>query len=245
MELTSQQEQIILGSLLGDAGINKDKRYEGYEFAERHSLKQTSYLAWKNGYLYFNFKIYKENNLCTLRKNNKTFKKYRELFYPNGKKIVTKEILEKLTPLSIAIWYMDDGDYVYKSDSMRLATHSFKLEGNKIIRDWFKEKLDIGVKIRRAYDKRKKKEYFYIELNNNNGKKLISIIKDHIIDSMTYKIGLDNERREKAKAKKREYNKRWWKNNEDKRKAYYQKWKRLYYEDHKRGKKNKKNEIEG
>jgi len=47
---------------------------------------------------------------------------------------------------------------------------------------------------------------------------------------MEYKIGLDEEKRKRAKEKKQEYNKRWWENNENKRVAYYQKWKKLNYQ---------------
>ena len=84
IQVNELKEQIILGSLLGDAGINKDKRYEGYEFSDRHSLEQEEYLKWKNLRLGFNFKVYNNHNLCVIRKNNIIFKKYRKLFYKNG-----------------------------------------------------------------------------------------------------------------------------------------------------------------
>ena len=136
MKFNEAQKQIILGSLLGDAGINKDKRYEGYEFAERHSIRQIDYLKWKNQYLNFNFKTYEKHNLCTIRKSNKIFKEYKKLFYKGFTKVITKEILNKVNSLGLAVWYLDDGDYVYKSNYIRLATHNFKLEGNEIIKKW-------------------------------------------------------------------------------------------------------------
>ncbi|MFH1840518.1 MAG: hypothetical protein ABH849_05200 [Nanoarchaeota archaeon] len=230
MKFNEAQKQIILGSLLGDAGINKDKRYEGYEFAERHSLKQINYLKWKNQHLNFNFKTYEKHNLCTIRKSNKIFKDYKDLFYRNGSKIVTKEVLDKLTPLSIAVWHMDDGDYNYKTETIRLATHCFKLKGNKLIRNWFIKKWNIMPKIRRSYNEATKREYFLLEFTCKNAKKFIELIEKHIISQMNYKIGLDEEKRKRAKEKKQEYNKRWWENNENKRVAYYQKWKKLNYQ---------------
>lgn len=234
MIIDDKQNQLILGSLLGDAGINKDKRYEGYEFAERHSLSQIEYLKWKNEHLNFNFSIYEKKNVCAIRKNNKIFKEYRELFYPKGTKIVTKEVLNKLNPLGLAIWHMDDGNYSYKTDVIRLYTQAFKLEGNRIIKEWFKKRLNIDTKIKRIYRKDRRKEYFYTELNHHNAKKFIDVIKNNVIQPMEYKIGLDDKRRKDAKAKLKEYSKKWWAKNEDKRIAYYQKWKRLNYQSSKK-----------
>ncbi len=36
-------------------------------------------------------------------------KKLQKLFYPNGKKILPKNVVNKLTPLGLAMWYADDG----------------------------------------------------------------------------------------------------------------------------------------
>ena len=226
MILNSNQHQLVIGSLLGDAGINKDKRYEGYEFAERHSLKQIEYLKWKRDILNFNFKTYEDKNLCTLRKNNKVFKKYRKEFYDKGIKKVKREILDKLTPFGIAVWHMDDGDYNYKTETVRLATHSFKKEGNEIIAEYLKQIWNIEPKITSVFDKRQNKEYHHLEFTRENKNKYINLIKKYILPSMEYKIGLDQEKRKIAQRKKKEYNKKWWADNEDKRKEYYQQWKK-------------------
>lgn len=36
-------------------------------------------------------------------------KKLEKLFYPEGKKIIPKNVINKLTPLGLAMWYADDG----------------------------------------------------------------------------------------------------------------------------------------
>ena len=77
MLIDGLKEQVIISSLLGDAYINKDNRYEGYTFTERHSLKQIDYLIWKNKYLNFNFKKYEKHNICLIRKSHKFFKNYK------------------------------------------------------------------------------------------------------------------------------------------------------------------------
>ena len=230
------KEQIILGSILGDGYIYKDKRYEGYGYSERHSLKQKNYLIWKNKYLNFSFKEYKNKkyNICIIRKGDKKFKYYRGLFYPKGIKIVTRNILEKLDPLGLAVWLMDDGNYDYEHNNLRLYTQSFGLKGNKIIQKWFSNRWNIISKIRMTTkiigNDNIRKKYFYLEVNRDNSRKFIEIIKNHIPKFMDYKIGLDEKRKERGRLTQRLSCRRWQEKNKDKIKAYYK--------EHKKDKKN-------
>jgi recombination protein RecA len=214
-------EQIILGSVLGDAYVYKDKRYEGYGFIDKHNLKEKNYLLWKNSHLIFNFKVYTKYNICMIRKGHPIFKYYRELFYKNGIKVLSFNILNKLKPLAIAVWFMDDGNFNYKTNTLRLSTHCFGLEGNKMIKQWFNDGFSIDPKIRRVYDKRWKKEYYYLEFTCVNAKMFISLIKDFVIGSMGYKIGDDLERKEISREKKRLYDFKWRGKNKDKIRNYY------------------------
>jgi len=221
MEFKGIKKQILLGSILGDGYVYKDRRYEGYGYSERHSLNQKEYLLLKNKHLDFNFKEYKNHNICIIRKGDIIFKNYRNLFYPKGTKIVTKEILNQIETLGLAIWFLDDGDFCYRHDNLRIATHNFGLNGNTIIKRWFLEKWNLKCEIRRTYDKRWKKEYHSLEFNRINSEKFIDLIKKHIPSFMTYKIGKDIKRRNESKRKKREYNQKWCKNNKNKIRQYY------------------------
>ena len=71
------------------------------------------------------------------------FNQYREMFYPDGEKVVTIEILDKLEPLGLAVWYQDDGTLVDNGRSMGLHVEGFGVEGAKLIKDWFKAKYDL------------------------------------------------------------------------------------------------------
>ena len=249
-----EQEQILLGSLLGDGCIyiaNKGTIYNHFKFSEEHSLKQKDYLLWKNSYLNFNKPNFREKNINNIKYNstflNKTnfmFKQYFNLFYSNNKKVVTKEILDKLEPLGIAVWFMDDGSYNYYCKSIEIATHCFGLEGNQIIQQYFKEKWDIDCKIQNKLQKRNgflkiERIYCQLKFNKKDAKKFVEIIKPYIlqIPSMTYKIGLDEERkinavnnikerRLKSKDEHKRYMKEYHLRNEDRelnyRKNYYQ-----------------------
>ena len=51
--INEETEQVLLGSLLGDAHLHKSSDYENSNayFTESHSIKQSDYLLWKTRYL--------------------------------------------------------------------------------------------------------------------------------------------------------------------------------------------------
>mgnify|MGYP001560882335 FL=1 len=124
--LTRRQEEILLGTLLGD-GFLENRGTANSRLQIRHSIKQKEYVDW----------LYKELANLTLSipreignayffrsKSLPLFTTWRKRFYLNGFKIVPKDIF--LSPLSLAIWFMDDG-YCDKKAAY-FCTHSFNQE---------------------------------------------------------------------------------------------------------------------
>lgn len=110
--LNSDQEQIVLGSLLGDGNIKKNQEQTAY-FREEHGPKQAGYVKWLAdvlGNLVSNvsFKTARGNALLesrTLLSIGDLF----NLFYPKGQKLVPEEIISKVEPQALAVWYCGDG----------------------------------------------------------------------------------------------------------------------------------------
>lgn len=188
MENTEFQEQIILGTLLGDAYIGKlQEKRKSYSLGWEHSLKQENYALWKAKNSLNNYSFYKRDRLdnrtnkiynsiiCYSVKDN--YQYYRELFYKNTKEI-SQEILDKLKPLAIAIWYMDDGNLYYNSNNchLNLAINSF--ENKKLIIDWFKNKYNLNFKISgKSIRLTSKKEC----------EKFMNIVEEYIHEDLKYK----------------------------------------------------------
>ena len=163
-----------------------------------HSPKQVEYVEWKYKLLepIKACRIYPVTQYHKVRKKEYTtlqfctqalsyFTRLRNLFYPQGKKIVLRSLLNKLTPLGLAVWFMDDGTSFKNNKGypqLNLSTCGYTFEENEIIKRYFKEVWDIDVRVH------KRKNYPHIYINKPNALKLIEIIKDHIIPSMLYKI---------------------------------------------------------
>ncbi|MGB8646816.1 MAG: DNA polymerase III subunit gamma/tau [Anaerolineae bacterium] len=83
---------------------------------------------------------------------------HRELYDHEGHKRISRTYLDRLTPLGLALWYLDDGSLItqknpytrkdgtvtsYPNSRSTLATYSSSLEEAHIILQWLEEKWDI------------------------------------------------------------------------------------------------------
>lgn len=112
--------QFIVGTLLGDAYVSKDKR-----FGFTHSAVQRDYFNHKvavleeygmaskvreyqtKGNRYQEYDIKSALALQARVAVGSRWKELREKWYPDGKKVVPLDI--QLDPIALAYWYMDDG----------------------------------------------------------------------------------------------------------------------------------------
>ena len=125
--LGSQQMQVVLGSLMGDGNLSPNRRDRtGVRFRLGHGPKQADYLDWKVSLF---------ANIGCSRRTSATgavfadFPPLPELdemrqavYFGDGKKHLSEEYLKALTPLALAIWYMDDGCFTVRSKGLQERT---------------------------------------------------------------------------------------------------------------------------
>lgn len=192
IQLTQAQKEILFGGLLGDFCLVKHvKNYRG---SVAHSIKQENYAKFLHSKLNsivgkFRYTKVKANNKIydecqfTLRPNLQLESFYNSFYNDfNGKKDVPYD-LSLLTPLAIAIWFMDDGFLINNGHSQTLgfSTCSFSLEGLIRLQNYLKTKYDIDTIIRRN---------FYLVVRQKDAQKLASLIRPYIIKEMYYKLGI-------------------------------------------------------
>lgn len=125
--LGEQQKQVILGSVMGDGNLSPNRRgRHGVRFRMGHGSKQEAYLDWKVTLF--------ENVSCSRTTNSRgavfaDFKPLPELnelygavYFGDGRKHLSWEYLKALTPLSLAVWYMDDGCFTLRSKGRQERT---------------------------------------------------------------------------------------------------------------------------
>lgn len=117
LSLSKRQRELLVGTLLGDGHLETQTRGNTYRLRVEHSEKQKEYLFW----LYYEFKEWvlqePKRKVRTdgrvsyemVTVSHSAFRFYAHQFYVDGKKVIPKLFSKMLTPLGIAIWYMDDG----------------------------------------------------------------------------------------------------------------------------------------
>jgi hypothetical protein len=188
ISLSEKQISLIIGSSLGDASIILSGRRINAYFKVSHCEKQLEYVEWKKeilGTLSSEISKYIDKrgnsimyNLYTL--SHPKLNIFRELFYNDHIKIIKLELENYLTPLSLAIWFMDDGN------KNRISTDGFSKDDNYLLQNIIKNKFELEVNVLKY--NRNNKDYYYLSFDKNNIKKLNNIIEPFMIKSMKYKL---------------------------------------------------------
>ena len=137
---------------------------------------------------------------------------YYQLFYKNNNKIITFDILNRLNPMGLAIWFMDDGSLNYYGPSIEISTHGFSFEENQLISQWFKSNFDIQAKIRKQKSRSNDTTHFnyYLVMYGNDAQKFINVVQPFILPTMAYKIKIEEDTARKVKEYKQNYRKGYW-----------------------------------
>lgn len=182
--LTETQYAVTIGSILGDGSL------EGRVLAISHSIKQEQYLDYKMHF--FKDEISPKDYRTTkegyksVRCRTKAFgdiKNLHKLFYKGRIKAIPETIKGMLSPLAIAIWYMDDG--TKKAEHYgNIATCCFTLDECTILSNALNEIIGISTYV--VLDR----GYYLIKIpaKDKSFVKFCKYIKEFVPDSMKYKL---------------------------------------------------------
>lgn len=201
-KFNKESRNLLIGMLLGDGTISNN-----YVYKICHGEKQKDYLEWKikqlkehgirsNGIKSYIKKkgfnpgvpvYYTQLNIVPF------IKVLRRVFYKGGKIIGNRKLLNRLSPLEIAIWYMDDGHINIRRRGSK--THGFYIkistcrpkEETQIIIDYFKEVWNITFYM---FHEGKKENSYSLCCGAREGRKFIDLVSPYVsqVPSMIYKI---------------------------------------------------------
>lgn len=196
--------------LLGDGTISNN-----YVFKLSHGYKQKEYLEWKinllNEYGIKNNGLKEYISTCGYNLGSIVYysqmsvipfmKVLRRVIYKPIKNYANRKILNRLNPLGIAIWYMDDGCINIRKTNdkihgfyIKIATCLYK-EQNQVIIDYFKEVWNIS--FYQFKEGKPGKNTYSLCCGTQEGVKFIELIKPYVesCPSMLYKIQYDLSQR--------------------------------------------------
>lgn len=197
--MTQEEKSLIIALIIGDGHIDNTGR-----ISINHCEKQKEYLQFKADLIYDiiggkPITLHKTKSCIkgkeyhgySIRKCcKKKLIQFRQLMYPNGRKEITREILEQLTPQGIAIWYMDDGSLTPERDrsgnikayKLGIATYLSK-EENQVIIDYFKEKWNL------EFHSHKDGSQYRLRMGTKEARKFLQLVRPYVnIECMKYKV---------------------------------------------------------
>ena len=212
-KFNKDSRNLLIGMLIGDGTISNN-----YVYKISHCQEQKEYLEWKIkkldsfGIRNNGLKSYIKTKGYTIgvpvyytQLNIIPFTKVlRRVFYKEKKIIGNRKLLNRLTTLGLAIWFMDDG-HINIRKSKEGKVHGFYIkistcepkEEVQVIIDYFKEVWNINFYM---FHEGKKEDSFSLCCGTKEGIKFINLISKHIkeVPSMQYKIQYDLSQRERS-----------------------------------------------
>ena len=180
--LTERQKAIIEGCLLGD-GTMRCKTNALLEI--NHSIKQSEYVDWKYGEFadLISTKPHKRfgnAGRIAYRFTTRSLPELTEIykkFYTMGKKIIPNDLI--LQPLSLAVWFMDDGCKSYRA--VYLNTQKFSVVEQNTLALLLKQQFNIRATLN------KDKQYYRLRIAVSSVGEFIELIKPYLLPMFCYK----------------------------------------------------------
>jgi recombination protein RecA len=144
--LSGFQWEVVLGGLMGDGALSPSRSGHGARFRFGHGEKQEAYADWKAS-LFPNIKRSRSTNgkraVFYDFQPLPELAELRQAVYIGGKKVLSHDYLKRLTPLSLAIWYMDDGGFTLRAKGAQERTKDGSGRSEICI-----EAMDAGTRVR-------------------------------------------------------------------------------------------------
>ena len=204
ISLSSSCKAIILGSVLGDGSLKLYAQYKNAKFCIRHTEPQREYMYWKahllqeisiasslqiqkpSGYSK-NKKLLYESKVC------EELTQIHHLLYSQNRLNIKRSWLNHLTPLSLAIWWLDDGSIIGNGKRGVLCTDPFSKHEHTLLKRYLKVVWHIESQIGTLYRtyKGEVKQVYRLYLNNKSLQCFLKLIMRHApVESMIYKYCL-------------------------------------------------------
>lgn len=199
-------DSFVIGTVLGDSSLcGKVNKY----LFMGHCESQIEYLKWKEKIIRDNLPVGTNFKLAIsmtspsgkrqpfykvfTTSHHRLTSIYKITYNRENKKVITKEAIEKLTPLGIAVLFMDDGcketswnrnKTFRKIRSFSFSFGKFSFEEVKIFQNKLLKSYEIESKI---YESDKKCIKLKITTDENRIK-FVQLIEPYVLDCMIYKI---------------------------------------------------------
>ena len=187
LKLSKNQKAALIGTILGDGCLTKNAYGKHCRLQIEHKELHKEYVDWK-------YELFQKWCLSKPRIQERTnswkfriishpiFTKFRKLFYKGGKKIIPKSIGELLKdPLSLSVWFMDDGGNLAERGIL-LNVQQFSLKEVELIQKVLRK--NFGISSTKQWNNSGYRLYF----GKDSRMEFQRIVKNFILPCLEYKL---------------------------------------------------------
>jgi hypothetical protein len=199
IQLSPMQRQVILGSLLGDACIEKQKPSYNPRVRWGHGMPQREYIGWKYEILksIVSTPPHQIKNECMLspikmfmQLSTRSLPCLNDIYKLTGSREITQEWLDEITdPIALAVWYQDDGDLCKINKTgycIRFSTGNRSETELNLLKSWMSKQFGIYCTI---YIPKNLPTATGIKIyTQSEVRKFVDLIRPYVIPSMQYKL---------------------------------------------------------
>lgn len=194
-KISQRESEIIVGTILGDAHLARMKLETRLEIA--HSVAQKELVFWKYKELkrftsalphkisFFDGRYNKKYTQWRFKtRGNKIFSfLYRKFYSKKGRKQISSDIRKWIqSPLTLAVWFMDDGGRRNDCYGIFLNTLSFTKKENEILQKCLKKNFSLDSRIHWIGDG------YRLYIPSKNIIRFCSLVYPYILSSLRYKL---------------------------------------------------------
>ena len=188
-ELSELQQAVLVGTLLGDGSIAKHGHH--HRLFVKHKAAHAALAEWKRGMFadfttvplhHFDQRLSGKLYPCVqfVTRTDPVFSEWRFRFYEDRRKIVPAEITSLVTPVSIAVWLMDDG--TADRAGVSFQTHSFALDEVERLASMLRVQFEIDASVMRN----KGKWILYVPKASLG--RLRALVEGYVLPEFAYKL---------------------------------------------------------
>jgi recombination protein RecA len=197
--LSDQQWQFVLGGLMGDGALSSSQNGHAARLRWGHGKKQAAYGDWKAA-MFGNVTVSRSTNAKSavfhdVQPLAELAELRRVVYMGNGKKAITSDYLKALTPLGLAVWFMDDGTFTLRSKGLQTRTlggsgrveicvEAFTEGSQQRVVDYLRDTWGFDVKLRHAGVRR----VSYVQFTTASSARFLELVAPFVHPSMDYKL---------------------------------------------------------
>jgi len=192
MELFKDPKEFVgalYGTLLGDSNIDKPAKFGGFgEGRLRFGHSNKDYAEWKAELFGLKAPVFINNGTwATQSPRTPIYTSVYAHMYYTGRKTVTEHVMKVLSPLGLALLYMDDGDFHKDKQDVKISTCNFNMAEHELMQKGLFKRFGLRFNIHPRRTKIGNK-VFYFRLKNSDRVEFFSMIKNFIPICMEYKV---------------------------------------------------------